>query len=168
MTEIVSRQEAIERRKLFDDRLTLAEAGLQHPAIDRADAPPLLCQMLRQASRHRGAVEDLAPQQHAAQPLNMVRGFAIDTRTLPAGIGVNHSPQGGTVAGGELGRKEVAIRFETGVQLILDHPRLDPYPSLLRIDLQNALHMTRHVHHYPSVQRLTIGAGSTAARRKIE
>ncbi len=50
------------------------------------------------------------------------------------------------------------------IQLILDHPGFDFYPALFDVDLQNAVHVARHVDHDAGIERLAVGAGAAAAR----
>ena len=50
------------------------------------------------------------------------------------------------------------------IKLIFDNARLNPHPSLFRVDLNDAVHIARHINNDALVQRLTVGSGATAAR----
>ncbi len=50
------------------------------------------------------------------------------------------------------------MRPECGVELVLHHAGLGTHPAFLGIDLQNAVHVPRQVHHQPVSERLAVGA----------
>ena len=52
---------------------------------------------------------------------------------------------------------------ENGYKLIFDDARFDTHPSFFGIDLNDAVHIARHVNNNALVQRLTVGPGAAAA-----
>ena len=96
----------------------------------------------------------------------MIGGFAVDQRALTGGIRVDHPAEGRAVTGGKFRGKKVAVRLEVLVKLIFDNARFDPHPPLFWVDLNDAVHIARHINNNALVQRLTVGPGAAAARRK--
>ena len=94
----------------------------------------------------------------------MVAGLAVEAGTLAAGIGADHAADRGAIGGGEFRREEQAVFGQRGIELILHHAGLDAYPALVRVDLEDPVHVARDVHHKTLRQRLAVGAGSAAAR----
>ena len=45
----------------------------------------------------------------------------------------------------ESSAQKVAVGLQILVELILNHPRFNAYPSLFRIDLDDAVHIARHI-----------------------
>src|SRR4051794_37747339 len=49
-----------------------------------------------------------------------------------------------------------------------DHARLHAHAAALRVDVQDAVHVARHVHDQPAGERLSVRARAAAARSELE
>lgn len=83
--------------------------------------------------------------------------------TLSGGIGIDHTAERRAVTGRQFRGKEIAVGLKKLVELVFDYPGFDPHPPLFGVDFDNTVHIARHIDDNPRVQRLTIGAGTTAA-----
>ncbi len=166
MAQVVPGQEAVQFGEFIEDQLSVIAAALQHGTINTPAGGVIFAQRFRQLHRHRLGIEDITSQQNRSHAQHVIGGFAVDQRALAGGIRVDHPANGGAVTGGEFRCEEIAVRFEVLVKLIFDHARFDPHPSLFRIDLDDAVHIARHINNDALVQRLTVGSGAAAARRK--
>ena len=164
MAQIVAGEKAVKGRELLGNQFALFAAAGKDGVIDASFRRLLLRQLFRQFYRHGAGVENAAAQQHRAQPQHVIGGFAVDQRTLPGGVGIDHAAQRGAVAGGKFRRKEVAQRLKIRIKLIFYHARLDAHPALLQVNVQNAVHIARHIHHDALIQRLAVSAGAATAR----
>ena len=166
MTQIVPGQEAVQLGEFIENKLAVVAAAFQHGTIDAPAGGVVFAQRFRQFNRHRLGIEDIAAQQHRTHAQHVIGSFTVDQRALPGGIRVNHPAKGRAVAGGKLRGKKVAVRLEILIKLIFDDARFDPHPPLFRVDLNDAVHIARHINNDALVQRLTVGPGAAAARRK--
>ena len=97
----------------------------------------------------------------------MIACFTVYARALPCSVGVDHAPKRSAAAGGEVRRKEHAVRGEVIVELIEHDARLNPRPTLLHVDLNDLIEVTREVKHNACVERLPIGACASTARGEV-
>lgn len=95
----------------------------------------------------------------------MVGCLAVEAGALAAGICRNHAADRGAVRCGQFGREEQAVGLERLVELVLHDAGLDPCDATHRVDLQNTVHVAGTVDDKPGCQGLTVGPGSTTARR---
>ena len=147
--QVIAGQAAVELRKLRTDEIGLLVGNAAGRAVNLADAPGLRTQCFQSRIIHRLADEALAAQQHVVQRQHVVARLAVGAAALAAGVGVDHAAQRRPVGGGQLGGKEEAVRAERGVELVLHHAGLGTHPAFLGVDLQNAVHVPRQVHHQP-------------------
>ncbi|MNZ33097.1 hypothetical protein D3C78_504350 [compost metagenome] len=166
MAQVVTGQEAVEFREFIDNELTVIATAIQNGTVNSPDRGVVFPERFSQFNRHRLGIKDIAAQQHRTDAQNVIGCFPVDQRSLPGGIGVNHAANGSAVAGRELRREEIAVRFQELVELIFYHARFNTHPALFGIDLNNTVHITRHINDDALIQSLTIGAGSAAARGK--
>ena len=164
MRQVIAGQAAVELRKLRADALGLLVGNAAGRAVYLADAPGLRTQRFQSRIVHRLADEALAAQQYVVQCQHVVARLAIGAAALAAGVGVDHAAQRRPVGGGQFGGEEEAVRSECGVELVLHHAGLGTHPAFLGVDLQNAVHVPRKVHHQPVGERLAVGAGAATAR----
>ena len=164
MRQVIAGQAAVELRKLRADEIGLLVSNAAGRAVNLADAPGLRTQCVQSRIVHRLADEALAAQQHVVQRQHVVARLAVGAAALAAGVGVDHAAQRRPVGGGQLGGEEEAVRPECGVELVLHHAGLGTHPAFLDVDLQNAVHVPRQVHHQPMGERLAVGARAAAAR----
>ena len=149
MRQVIAGQAAVELRKLRADEIGLLVGNAAGRAVHLADAPGLRAQCFQSRIVHRLADEALAAQQHVVQRQHVVAGLAVGAAALAAGVGIDHAAQRRPVGGGQLGGEEEAMRAKRGVELVLHHAGLGTHPAFLGIDLQNAVHVPRQVHHQP-------------------
>ena len=147
VAQVVAGEEAVEFGEFFQDQRALLAAAIKHRAVDAPFGGLFQGNRFRQRRRHGAGVDHLAAQQHRPQAQHVIGGFTVYQRALAGGVGVDHAAQGGAVAGGQFRREEVAERPQILIQLILDDPGFDFHPALFDVDLQNAVHMTRHIDH---------------------
>ena len=149
MGQIVAGQAAVEFRKLCGNQAGLFIGNAARRAVHPAHTARAGAQGIELRIVHRLAEEALAAQQHEIEPQHVVARLAVGTAALAAGIGVDHATEGGAVGGGQFRRKEHAVGFERRIELVLHHTCLHPHPAFGGIDLQNAVHVARQVHHQP-------------------
>ncbi len=99
MAQIVTGQETVKFGKLFQNQFAMFTAASQYLLINPAFGGWRLRQMLCQRGGHRPGIQNIPAEQHGPQAQNMVRGFAVDQRTLPGCIGVNHPAERRSVTG---------------------------------------------------------------------
>ncbi|MND67771.1 hypothetical protein D3C80_591950 [compost metagenome] len=58
--------------------------------------------------------------------------------------------------------------LERGVELVLDHPGLDPHPTLLDVDLEDVVHVPRQVDDDAVGQRLAVGTGAATTGGELD
>ena len=139
-----------------------------HQPVDGADAVRSGLDRLELLLVQRARGPDRAVEQHGGERQHVVAGLAVDAGALAARIGVDHAADGGAVRGRELRREEQPVRLQRLVELILDHPGLDPNAPPRRVDLQDAVHVARQVDDETVGQGLAVGAGAAAAWRQLE
>ena len=162
MGQVVAGQAAVQFREAGIDFGLLSALNLIQQTMGFAHTIRARLDAFQFFITDRAGLPDAAIKPYTGQFKHMVTGFAVQHRTLPTGVGVDHAADRGAVAGGQLRGEKQAIGFERGIELILDHPCLNAYPALVRIDLQNAVHVLGHIDDQAVGQRLTIGAGAAA------
>ncbi|MNP23259.1 hypothetical protein D3C76_1159630 [compost metagenome] len=60
------------------------------------------------------------------------------------------------------------MRLERGVELVLDHTRLNPHPTFLDVDFEDGVHVPRQIDDDAVGQRLTVGASTAATRGQLD
>ena len=147
MREVVARERAVHLRKAPRDLLGVlgGEAGEQ------------VLQRMR-----RRAVQHLPARPHQRHPEHVVGGLAVGAAALSAGVRRDHAAEGRARGGGEFRREEQPVRAQCRVQMVLDDAGLDPGPSRLDVDLEDAGHVPRAVDDHAPAQRLPVGARAAA------
>src|SRR5215831_6280518 len=92
----------------------------------------------------------------------MVDGLAIENGTGSSRIIPDHASQGSAAAAGSVGTKQKSVRTQIAVQLILYDARLDSYPPLFRIKLQNVIHVLGKIQMNGMAHSLSRKTGATA------
>ena len=160
MGQVVAGQAAVERREDRLDALALLLDDLAGGAIGAAPGRVLGAQGLEFVLVDRGADQALAADQYAVELEHMVAGLAVFAAALAAGVGGDHAADGRSVGGGQFRCEEQPMGPQGGVELVLDHPGLDPYPAVVDVDLEDLVHVPGDVHHQAVAQRLAVGAGA--------
>ena len=166
--EVVAGQAAVEFGKGAFDQLALGLLDLTGHAVHRADPAGQGAGSVQGGVIDRQAVQAFATEQHAVQFEHMVAGLAVGATALAAGVGVDHAADGGAVGGRQLRGEEQPVGFERGIELVLDHPGLDPHPAFLDVDFEDLVHVPRQVDDDPVGQRLAVGTGAAAARGQLD
>ena len=162
--QVITGQAAVEGRELGRDQFALGVGDLAGSAINTTDSVVSGAQNLQLLLTGRSTVQTLATQQHGVKFEHVVTGFAVFAAALAAGIGGDHAADGGAVGGGKIRSKKQPVGLECGVELVLDHTGLYPNPAPLDIDIEDLVHVPRHIHHQAVGKRLAIGAGAATAR----
>ena len=150
--EVVAGQAAIERREDVGDFLGTLIGDGARGAVDLTNAILTCAQCLELGIVDGMARQSRAIQQHAVERDHVVTSLAVFTAPLAGRIGIDHAADGGTIGGREFRGEEQSMRLERGIELILHHPGLDPYATLLDIDLENAVHVARHIHQHTIIE----------------
>ncbi len=137
--QVVAGQAAVERRENRLDALSFVLGNLCRAAIHRTDAIGTSGGGLQGGCVHGTAVQRRAVEQNGAQIQHVIAGLAVGAAALPAGIGADHAADGGAVGSRQFRGEKQPVGFERGVELVLDHPALHPYPALLDIDLKDVV-----------------------------
>src|SRR5450830_1192198 len=93
----------------------------------------------------------------------MVAGLPVGATPLPAGVGVDHSTNSGSIGCRQLRSEKQTARRQSRIQLVLNYPCLHSNPSLVHIDFQYAVHMSRQVNHNTVGERLAVRPGASSA-----
>ena len=166
MGEVVAGQAAVERREDRLDALALLLDDLAGGAIGAAPGRVLGAQGLEFVLVDRGADQAFAADQHAVEFEHVVAGLAVFAATLAAGVGGDHAADGRPVGGGQFRCEEQPMGPQGGVELVLDHPGLDPHPAVFDVDLEDLVHVPGDVHHQAVAQRLAVGSGAATTWRQ--
>ncbi|MNK58593.1 hypothetical protein D3C87_776820 [compost metagenome] len=145
--QVVTGQATVEFGEYRFDQIGLGLLDIARHPIHFADTAGLRASRLQFRVGQRMAVQALTAEQHAVQFQYVVTGLAIGATALAAGVGVDHAADGGTVGRRQLRREEQPVRFERGIELILDHARLHPHPALGDVDFEDGVHVPRQVDH---------------------
>ena len=78
----------------------------------------------------------------------------------------HHAPDCRAAAGRHIGRKLQSVWFEKCIEFIEHHARLDPDPTFIGIEVENAIHIFRHIHHNPIAHHTASKPGATTSRNE--
>src|SRR5262249_11059223 len=104
----------------------------------------------------------IAVTKHHGQLEDMVDGLPIENGTGSSRIIPDHASRGRAAAAGSVGTKQKSVRTQIAVQLILYDARLDSYPPLFRIKLQNVIHVLGKIQMNGMAHSLSRKTGATA------
>ncbi|MBV6505262.1 MAG: hypothetical protein ILNGONEN_00820 [Syntrophorhabdaceae bacterium] len=89
---------------------------------------------------------------------NMIDGFAVNQRAGAGGIVADHAADIGAITRCGFRRKMQAGRFDLLIQFIAHETRLNAHPTLVLVQLKNAIHEFGTINH----QRLADGLAGQA------
>ena len=102
--------------------------------------------------------------QQALELQHVVPGGTIHQRVCSTRIVAHHSAYAAAVARRSLRAEEQPVRLKRQVQLVADHARLHPRPTLLSVDFQYMVEVPADVHHYAVTDHLPRYGRAAGAR----
>ena len=75
----------------------------------------------------------------------------------------HHAPDCRAAAGCHIGRELQSVRFEKCIEFIEHHARLGHDPAFLCVEVENVIHIFRHIHHNTAAHHTAGKPGATAS-----
>ena len=130
---------------------------------------PRCCRRLARARAcaaiERPEMRERAVRQHHALLEHVIDGLAVEHRAGAARVVGHHAADGGAARRRHVGREAQVVRAQRRVQLVEHHAGLDARPSLVGIDLEDAIQVLRGVEHEAGADRLAGLRRAAASRR---
>ncbi len=101
--------------------------------------------------------------QHHLERLDVIDGHAVHDRATTGGVVADHAADGCAVAGGRIGTENQAVLARGAIEVVLHNARLDAGETLLGIQIDDGVHVTRGVDDHRATHRLTREAGARAS-----
>ena len=98
---------------------------------------------------------------------DMVACATINQRVRAARIVAHHSTNAAAVAGRGLGAEKQPVGLEGGVQLVANHPRFYPCPTLLCVNLEDMVPVTADVDDNACAHHLASKRCAASARNEV-
>ena len=92
----------------------------------------------------------------------MIYGLAVNNRMRARRIIGHHPPNCRAAAGRHIGCKLQSVWFEKCIEFIEHYARFDPDPTFFGIEVENAIHVFRHIHHNTASHHTAGKPGATA------
>jgi hypothetical protein len=148
------------------DLVRVLGANRRHLAINAtlgAVQPQLRLELRR---RHAAEPYARAVREQGVQLEHVLDGQAVRDRVRATGVVADHSAERRAVGRRGIGAEEQTEIADRMVELVLHEPRLHARPPLVRVDLEDAVHVLREVEHERAVDRLPGERGAAAARQQ--
>jgi len=163
LVEVVAGDAARNPRVLLADLLSVAVSQVPKLCVDltaRAANPDGLCEFLLAGSPDAQLVPFVS---NDFQLVDIVRRLACHYRMHAAGIVADVAADRAAVLGGRVRSKGQPVAEGRATQAVVDHPRLHPSVLLVRIQLEDMVHVPGEIQHYRDVAALPGQTGARAA-----
>ncbi len=99
------------------------------------------------------------------QLLDIVDCFATQQRVGAAGVVSDHAANGAAIMSGRVGCERQLMSFSLIAEGIEDNAGLHPGESLLRVELEDPVHVLGEIEHHGDIAALAGQAGACSARQ---